>query len=83
MEDQWNFDSLLPLLGPELLQYTIRNAPILSTSDDAIFWNLAASGKFSLKTAWELVRQRRHVKPILSTIWATPHPTNTKILIWR
>lgn len=79
--EQWNLEELVPILGHELVQYTIERTPTITDSKDVLFWNLSSSGAFFVKSAWESIRHRGRLDRTSWLVWGSPLPSQCKILV--
>lgn len=78
----WDFEDIVPTVGNKLTQLAIGHAPTLSEEQDVIFWRLTSSGAFTVSSAWDSIRRRGRSNRVAALAWATPIPTQSKILIW-
>ncbi|EOX94265.1 Uncharacterized protein TCM_003833 [Theobroma cacao] len=61
----------------------ILQIPIDTTSEDATYWVPTSDGTFLMKSAWEIVRQRRVVNQTFSYIWHKSILLTTSFFLWR
>lgn len=50
--------------------------------DDQIFWDLTETGKYSNKTAWNLVRTKRATNPLINKVWHSSISFKMSFLTW-
>ena len=50
---------------------------------DECYWNLEPDGKFSVKSAWNLVRVKKEPVPWGRNIWDANLPTKISFFLWR
>lgn len=48
--------------------------------DDQIFWDLTETGKYSNRTAWNLVRTKRVPQTLISKVWRSSIPFKMSFL---
>lgn len=80
MGEESNFDDLIPTLGNELVHYAIDCAPTISEEKDVLFWNLTASGVFSVKSARDSIRRRGPMDQTSCLVWVSPLLTQLNFL---
>ncbi|CAL1360967.1 unnamed protein product [Linum trigynum] len=86
LNGDWNFDFLQAVL-PKNLVMQIRLHPFPQGSDvDVPIWRFTPSGRFTLKTAYELTQVDAAVQPqpepCWKAIWRTPSPQRTRSFLW-
>lgn len=82
-EDHWNFEAIIPKLGVDLTQYTIKHAPIISDDKDTALWKLTKSEAFTVKSAWHFIRRRGTFDLLVNGVWDSAMPNQNKILICK
>lgn len=55
------------------------NSDMLATP----IWKITANGQFSTRSAWELMRRKERVQPILAKCWTSRVPTTIAIFWWK
>ena len=69
-----------PILVPDILQTSFHYNP--ENTDNAI-WTPEYNGKFSIASAWEVIRKKRVKDPINTIIWHKHIPFKVSFFIWR
>ena len=69
-EQGWNLQKLGEWV-PENIAKEIYQFHLYLAEKDRLVWLLSALGDFTLKTAWELVQQRRNVSKVDYMCWAS------------
>lgn len=84
LDRSWNEELLRELLPDELVDHimekiTPKNSPELK---DKAFWKLESKGHFSMKTAWQHARKRKHEKNLYKFIWVKGLPFKISFFMW-
>ncbi|KAL0907215.1 hypothetical protein M5K25_025769 [Dendrobium thyrsiflorum] len=78
----WNMDKLLGMIPVELINMVV-NIPLQLQCKDTMFFNISPSGKFSLKSVWNHIREKFSVSLLYSSIWHKNIPLSYSVLAWR
>ncbi|XP_027098924.2 uncharacterized protein [Coffea arabica] len=68
---------------PGFVIRAIKDIPFDLSQKDRLVWSLSPSGTFSVKSAWELLRQRRHHSLVDSLLWSPVLPAKMSFFAWR
>ncbi|XP_071939796.1 uncharacterized protein [Coffea arabica] len=68
---------------PEFVVRAIIDIPFDLSQKDRMVWLPSPSGCFSVKSAWEVLRQRRHHSLVDSLLWPSVLPAKMSFLAWR
>nr|XP_004237272.1 uncharacterized protein LOC101266714 [Solanum lycopersicum] len=69
-----------PLLIPHILQTTINYQEGV---EDTAIWIPEEDGKFSISSAWDMIRKKKNIDPIYNIIWHKQIPFKIAFFIWR
>ncbi|KAL0928208.1 hypothetical protein M5K25_000080 [Dendrobium thyrsiflorum] len=75
-------DKLLGMIPVELINMVV-NIPLQLQCKDTMFFNISPFGKFSLKSAWNHIREKFSVSLLYSSIWHKNIPLSYSVLAWR
>ncbi|KAL0904830.1 hypothetical protein M5K25_026985 [Dendrobium thyrsiflorum] len=78
----WNMDKLLGMIPMELINMIV-NIPLQLQCKDTMFFNTSPTGKFSLKSVWNHIREKFPVSLLYSSIWNKNIPLSYSVLAWR
>ncbi|EOY19200.1 Retrotransposon, unclassified-like protein [Theobroma cacao] len=81
-DDAWDVDKLKTFI-PNAIVEEILKIPISREKEDIAYWALTANGDFSIKSAWELLRQRKQVNLVGQLIWHKSIPLTVSFFLWR
>ncbi|XP_071920627.1 uncharacterized protein [Coffea arabica] len=68
---------------PEFVVRAIIDIPFDLAQKDRMVWLPSPSGCFSVKSAWEVLRGRRHHSLVDSLLWPSVLPVKMSFLAWR
>lgn len=71
------------MLGQSVLEFIITNEVSLDNSEDRCVWVLTHSGNFTLKSAWELIRQKESNTHLSKSCWHKNVPSKISIFVWK
>lgn len=80
---RWSEAILTEVLPEVAIRYVTQFTFQLSQSLDVLIWKPSISGMFTLKSAFDLVRQQQVVTPELKFVWDTSLPLKAFLLCWR
>ncbi|XP_071906033.1 uncharacterized protein [Coffea arabica] len=78
----WNTERLLQVL-PRSVVNVISQTIVDPTLKDELVWAPSADGRFTVSSAWELIRQRRNRSLVWRGIWCPLLPLKMSYLVWR
>lgn len=83
-DNQWHWDCL-HTQPPDFVKNIISSMQLTLSpdEDDLAIWSPTASGKFSLASAWNMLRQKKEVSFLDSKIWHRDVPFKMAFLTWR
>ncbi|XP_060200827.1 uncharacterized protein LOC132629107 [Lycium barbarum] len=82
-QGKWDTIKLNGILTPQMSD-SIRKIEIGNIDkEDQIFWDLTENGKYSNKSAWDLVRNKKALQPLINKVWHSSIPFKISFLIWR
>ncbi|KAF3678689.1 hypothetical protein FXO38_03114 [Capsicum annuum] len=67
----WNEDLTAQLFPPDIWQHIINEIPLITEDDnwDHAWWMQSSTGKFTVGTAWELMRHKEEVTELYRSVW--------------
>ena len=68
---------------PGFVIRAIKDIPFELSQKDRLVWLPSPSGTFSVKSAWEMLRQRRHHSLVDSLLWPSVLPAKMSFFTWR
>jgi len=85
MEGEWDIQKLRDKLSEEMIVHIVENIvpPAELQSNDVPWWMGNTQGNFTVKSAWELLRQRREKKAENNKIWAKGVPFKVIFFLWK
>lgn len=85
MNGGWKMEKLNYLLSPDMVEHITLSIkpPLDKFSSDLPVQMLSSDGKFSTKSAFELVRSRRHKISWMDFLWAKGLPFKISFFLWR
>ncbi|KZV18919.1 hypothetical protein F511_17825 [Dorcoceras hygrometricum] len=81
-EGRWNRARLELLIGADLIEQVLQ-VPISPFMVDRLIWKPSSHGKFSSKSAWELLRHRDLTKDIFTACWSKLLTPTMSLFVWR
>ncbi|XP_027158457.1 uncharacterized protein LOC113760083 [Coffea eugenioides] len=63
--------------------HAIKDIPLDLSQKDRMVWLPSPTGCFSVKSAWEVLRQRRHQSLVDSLLWPSVLPAKMSFFAWR
>ncbi|WMV09401.1 hypothetical protein MTR67_002786 [Solanum verrucosum] len=84
-EDGWDLGEMKRLLPAHVMEHT-RNymgGIQLNNQQDKAWWTKNSKGSFTIKSAWELLRNKEEVQEDFSLLWMKGLPFKISFLIWR
>ncbi|XP_042396181.1 uncharacterized protein LOC121986356 isoform X1 [Zingiber officinale] len=78
----WMKKKLFVFLPAEVV-YEVVEMAIQSNVADTLVWKPAVDGCFSLKSAWNLVRQVQSQNGVWVAVWSRLLSSNISIFVWR
>lgn len=81
----WDIQMLQDRVSTEMVQHTIDNiSPILMEVDnDKTWWMGETSGRFTVKSTWEIIRKKQEQSKIYNYVWPKGLPVKISFFMWR
>ncbi|KAJ6983823.1 hypothetical protein NC653_026591 [Populus alba x Populus x berolinensis] len=76
---QWNFPTDTPILQNNWNSIVFNPKPWL---EDTYMWKGHSSGKFSIASAWELLRDKRPLNNLHKLLWFSGHIPRQSFILW-
>ncbi|XP_073046265.1 uncharacterized protein [Primulina eburnea] len=81
-EGSWDFDRLCAVVAPSVAEAIVL-IPVLSGDPDLARWIHSSDGAFSVRSAWELIRQRAPSSDIFRQCWGSWLRPTMSFFLWR
>lgn len=81
-ENHWDWCKLSEDLPTQIAAKIFMIPPNLDSQAQPV-WKLSSDGQFTTKSAWELVRQRSRLNPVLDKCWTSRIPATIAIFGWK
>ncbi|XP_073015629.1 uncharacterized protein [Primulina eburnea] len=81
-EGSWDFDRLCAVVSPSVAEEIVL-IPVLSGDPDLARWIHSSDGAFSVRSAWELIRQRAPSSDIFRPCWGSWLRPTMSFFLWR
>ncbi|XP_060216649.1 uncharacterized protein LOC132644109 [Lycium barbarum] len=83
--NEWNVSRLQQLFPADVVEYILEDLELREISDqwDKPWWMMTSTGKFTVSSAWDLLRQRGHVSEDYKNIWLKGLPFKISFCLWR
>ncbi|XP_073023571.1 uncharacterized protein [Primulina eburnea] len=81
-EGSWDFDCLCAVVAPSVAEEIVL-IPVLSGDPDLARWIHSSDGAFSVRSAWELIRQRAPSSDIFRPCWGSWLRPTMSFFLWR
>ncbi|XP_073037089.1 uncharacterized protein [Primulina eburnea] len=81
-EGSWDFDRLCAVVAPSVAEEIVL-IPVLSGEPDLARWIHSSDGVFSVRSAWELIRQRAPSSDIFRPRWGSWLRPTMSFFLWR
>lgn len=78
----WNRNALLEVLPASWVEQ-ICNTPFIMGKKDTACWTISAQGNFTMKSAWNAIRQAKTTQQALGCLWNRCVTPSISISIWR
>uniref|UniRef100_A0A0V0IRF8 Putative ovule protein n=1 Tax=Solanum chacoense TaxID=4108 RepID=A0A0V0IRF8_SOLCH len=84
-EEGWNYDEMQNYVAEHVVDHIRNNMSQLKlvNQGDKPWWTVTSNGKFSVKSAWELLRVKENVCDDLKHLWCKGIPFKFSFLAWR
>ncbi|KAH0682950.1 hypothetical protein KY290_021538 [Solanum tuberosum] len=84
-EEGWNYDEMQNYVPEHVVDHIRNNMSQLKlvNQGDKPWWTVTSNGKFSVKSAWELLRVKENVCDDLKHLWCKGIPFKFSFLAWR
>lgn len=82
VHDLFSVSGWSPILPPVIRDFVAPFSPSFTGGPDFMVWEPMASGKFSLQSAYHIVRPSKPVAPSLRLLWAKRVPLKIAFLVW-
>ncbi|XP_055835450.1 uncharacterized protein LOC129903954 [Solanum dulcamara] len=85
LQGGWNMEKLHQLFPIDIVDHILEDLHFHEPNEewDKPRWMMTASGKFSLGTAWELLRSKATKSDIYKNIWIPGVPFKISFFVWR
>ncbi|KAK4390353.1 hypothetical protein Sango_2098600 [Sesamum angolense] len=81
-EGDWNVPRIFRIIPMPFAQ-TICQIPIAAGQGDKIVWTRSSTGDFSMKSAWEAIRQASPRRQLLADVWHRSLRPTILVFLWR
>ncbi|XP_059284804.1 uncharacterized protein LOC132038098 [Lycium ferocissimum] len=83
--NDWNFHKLQQLLPGEIVNHIQEELLMKESSTlwDKAWWMMTSSGKFTVSSAWNLLRQKGHISTVYKQLWIKGVPFKISFFLWR
>ncbi|XP_073057420.1 uncharacterized protein [Primulina eburnea] len=81
-EGSWDFDRLCAVVAPSVAKEIVL-IPVLSGDPDLARWIHSSDGAFSVRSAWELIRQRAPSSDIFRPCWGSWLRPTMSFFLWK
>ncbi|XP_073051339.1 uncharacterized protein [Primulina eburnea] len=81
-EGSWDFDRLCAVVAPSVAEEIVL-IPVLSGDPDLARWIHSSDGAFSVRSAWELIRQSAPSSDIFRPCWGSWLRPTMSFFLWR
>ena len=79
----WFLDGVRQHLDAQLIQ-EVHDAQItLSADEDVLIWKYTTLGNFSIKSAWDLIKQHNQINIQAALIWKQAAPPSAQLMCWK
>ncbi|XP_060210718.1 uncharacterized protein LOC132637681 [Lycium barbarum] len=84
-ENQWNYAKLQEVLPVDIVNHVrMELAHFMRTNEiDKTWWMFTSSGKFTVKSAWEELRNRKQISTVCDKLWIKGLPYKISFFLWR
>ncbi|XP_060202597.1 uncharacterized protein LOC132631015 [Lycium barbarum] len=84
-EEGWNEDLLHHYLPEEIVNHVVKELKVHIEEGqwDKPWWMMISTGKFTVSSAWELLRQRANYSQVYKQMWIKGVPFKINFLLWR
>lgn len=85
IQGHWNEELMLQLLPEDVCKHVQNVIGVVEDTEewDTPRWMLTSSGKFTVGSAWEVLRQGNDEQEIAKKIWAKGVPFKFSFFLWR
>lgn len=82
---RWKFTLLKELFTEEICQKILKvlGNYLVTEVKDVTWWMPNAKGRFTVRSAWEIVRQRKEPQEGIMNIWEKGIPLKVSFMMWR
>ncbi|XP_060200166.1 uncharacterized protein LOC132628400 [Lycium barbarum] len=82
---RWNLEKLSEFLPEDIVLHIQEQIPVPNgdKGNDTPWWQLTTNGSFSVKSAWDFMRQREEKREVFKYIWDKGVPTKINFFMWR
>ena len=81
-DNGWDKHRLRQILPSDIVAKVLA-LQIFPGLKDQMVWGASSSGEFSVASAWEQVRRKRHLSAIRALIWSSVVPLKVSFFAWR
>ncbi|KAF5464979.1 hypothetical protein F2P56_015014 [Juglans regia] len=83
INNSWNSDRLLELVGSELTEEILQNVPTSKSGQDIFIWKPSPDGRFSTGTAWEVMRCKSSNTLYHDWFWHSTLLKRISMCLWK
>ncbi|XP_059280949.1 uncharacterized protein LOC132034570 [Lycium ferocissimum] len=85
IEDGWNVELLHHHLPEEVANHVVKELKVHIEEGqwDKPWWMMTSTGKFTISSVWELLRQRANYSQVYKQMWIKGVPFKINFLLWR
>ncbi|XP_060182761.1 uncharacterized protein LOC132612660 [Lycium barbarum] len=85
LQDGWNIGRLQQLFPMDIVDHILEELHFHEPTEewDRPRWMMTASGKFTIGTAWELLRSKAVKSDVFKNIWTSGVPFKISFFFWR
>ena len=80
---RWVLVGVRQQLDAELIQEVYDTQILPLTDDDMLIWKHTTLGNFSIKSAWDLIRQHNQTNSHAILIWKQVAPPSAQLMCWK
>lgn len=80
----WNNSAIYNLVFDEVASYITRDIkPVTINSNDKSWWTANSSGLLTVKSAYQIMRKRRHKVEYYGALWRNKLPHKVNFCLWK
>ncbi|XP_060183224.1 uncharacterized protein LOC132613196 [Lycium barbarum] len=84
-DGRWNVNKLIQMFPEDIVQHILQEIDIKCASNewDRPWWMMTSTGKFTVSSAWHLLRQKANVTVPFQNMWIKGVPFKISFFMWR